>query len=95
LTQLVAKSTGQRADELIIVSFKSSRGVVTKFAILYEKVKKVRNLTLHTGIKRCVSNEYTTDNGDETQRTGIAKRRLYRSVTKRPRLSDPEPVITK
>jgi hypothetical protein len=42
-----------------------------------------------------VSNEYTTDKGDETQRTGIAKRRLYRSVTKRPRLSDPEPVITK
>ena len=95
MTQSVAKSTGQRADELISVSFKSSRGVVTKFAVLYEKVTKVRNLNLYTGIKRIMSNHNTTDNGEGTLRTGYAKRRLYRSVTKRPRLSDPEPVITK
>ena len=31
--------------------------VVKKFAILYKKVTKVRNLTLYTGIKRGVSNE--------------------------------------
>ena len=69
--------------------------VVTKFAILHKKVTKVRNLTLYTGIIRSMSNDTTTDKGDGTLRTGQAKRRLYRSVTERAAVPDPEPVITK
>ncbi len=42
-----------------------------------------------------MSNDYSTDKGEGILRTGYAKRRLYRSVTERAAVPDPEPVITK
>ena len=42
-----------------------------------------------------MSNDTTTDKGDGTPRTGQAKRRLYKSVTERAAVPDPESVITK